>query len=203
MDAYDKFDHELCGDGEKTNFTVGTGTITVPLGAASLTSDGPRLVMVFSSGEMQGRGFKAKYTFETGQYSPPAETLGTVWLLVSHVTGLLGRVPDTGHAGAGRVVHLHVPELGQEEGRLQLAALPVQLPGRHQLLVHVLAHTQRAGDRRVRPLQGARGQRQRHHRGLRVSEREGRAPGTLMDRPVRLAAGARGRLRRARLNTPT
>lgn len=66
MDAYDKFDHELCGDGEKTNFTVGTGSITVPLGAASLTSDGPRLVMVFSSGEMQGRGFKAKYTFETG-----------------------------------------------------------------------------------------------------------------------------------------
>ncbi|XP_034244816.1 tolloid-like protein 2 [Thrips palmi] len=65
MDAYDKFDHELCGDGEKTNFTVGTGSITVPLGAASLTSDGPRLVMVFSSGEMQGRGFKAKYTFET------------------------------------------------------------------------------------------------------------------------------------------
>lgn len=32
----------------------------------TVISDGPRLVMVFSSGELQGRGFKAKYTFETG-----------------------------------------------------------------------------------------------------------------------------------------
>lgn len=31
-----------------------------------MVSDGPRLVMVFSSGELQGGGFKAKYTFETG-----------------------------------------------------------------------------------------------------------------------------------------
>lgn len=31
-----------------------------------VVSDGPRLVMVFSSGELQGRGFKANYTFETG-----------------------------------------------------------------------------------------------------------------------------------------
>lgn len=42
MDAYDKYDHELCGT-EK------------PL---PVVSDGPRLVMVFSSGELQGRGFK-------------------------------------------------------------------------------------------------------------------------------------------------
>jgi hypothetical protein len=42
VDAYDKFDHELCGT-EK------------PL---PVVSDGPRLVMVFSSGELQGRGFK-------------------------------------------------------------------------------------------------------------------------------------------------
>ena len=33
-----------------------------------VVSDGPRLVMVFSSGELQGRGFKANYTFETGKY---------------------------------------------------------------------------------------------------------------------------------------
>lgn len=32
-----------------------------------VVSDGPRLVMVFSSGELQGRGFKANYTFETGK----------------------------------------------------------------------------------------------------------------------------------------
>jgi hypothetical protein len=50
MDAYDKYDHELCGE-------------MLP---AQVVSDGPRLVMVFSSGELQGRGYKAKYTFETG-----------------------------------------------------------------------------------------------------------------------------------------
>lgn len=42
MDAYDKFDYELCGS-----------EIPHPV-----VSDGPRLVMVFSSGELQGRGFK-------------------------------------------------------------------------------------------------------------------------------------------------
>jgi hypothetical protein len=52
-DSYDKFDHEMCGD-KKQPFVV--------------VSDGPRLVMVFSSGELQGRGFKANYTFETGKY---------------------------------------------------------------------------------------------------------------------------------------
>jgi hypothetical protein len=52
-DSYDKFDHELCGEESRPN---------------ELVSDGPRLVMVFSSGELQGRGFKAKYTFETGKY---------------------------------------------------------------------------------------------------------------------------------------
>lgn len=51
-DSYDKFDHELCGDDAKPPVVV---------------SDGPRLVMVFSSGENIGRGFKANYTFETGQ----------------------------------------------------------------------------------------------------------------------------------------
>lgn len=51
-DSYDKFDHELCG--AESNPSV-------------MTSDGPRLVMVFSSGELQGGGFKAKYSFETGR----------------------------------------------------------------------------------------------------------------------------------------
>ncbi|KAF4525770.1 hypothetical protein B566_EDAN002032 [Ephemera danica] len=49
MDAYDKYDYEFCSE-------------SLP---AQVVSDGPRLVMVFSSGELQGRGFKAKYTFET------------------------------------------------------------------------------------------------------------------------------------------
>ncbi|XP_037896607.1 uncharacterized protein LOC119641817 isoform X3 [Glossina fuscipes] len=52
-DAYDKFDYELCGN--ETQRVV---------------SDGPRLAMVFSSGELQGRGFKGKYTFET-EYKIP------------------------------------------------------------------------------------------------------------------------------------
>lgn len=54
-DSYDKFDHELCG------------MHTIP---PIVVSDGPRLVMVFSSGELQGIGFKAKYTFET-EYKIP------------------------------------------------------------------------------------------------------------------------------------
>lgn len=45
-DSYDKFDYELCGKDSNPGHVV---------------SDGPRLVMVFSSGEQQGRGFKAKY----------------------------------------------------------------------------------------------------------------------------------------------
>lgn len=54
-DSYEKFDHELCGEESQ------------PI---EVVSDGPRLVMVFSSGDKVGRGFKAKYTFETGkQYS--------------------------------------------------------------------------------------------------------------------------------------
>ncbi|KAJ8981546.1 hypothetical protein NQ317_009805 [Molorchus minor] len=50
-DSYDKFDYEMCGSEAKP---------------AVVASDGPRLVMVFSSGELMGRGFKANYTFETG-----------------------------------------------------------------------------------------------------------------------------------------
>ncbi|XP_065169996.1 bone morphogenetic protein 1 isoform X3 [Atheta coriaria] len=49
-DSYDKFDHELCGESNKTQVIV---------------SEGPRMVLVFSSGEKMGRGFKANYTFET------------------------------------------------------------------------------------------------------------------------------------------
>lgn len=50
-DSYDKFDYEMCGEESKPSVVV---------------SDGPRLVMVFSSGDLMGRGFKANYTFETG-----------------------------------------------------------------------------------------------------------------------------------------
>lgn len=41
-DSYDKFDYELCGSENPP----------------PVVSDGPRLVMVFSAGEFQGRGFK-------------------------------------------------------------------------------------------------------------------------------------------------
>ncbi|XP_053605685.1 cubilin isoform X2 [Plodia interpunctella] len=59
-DSYDKHDAELCGEGD----------LGPPAFPPTLMSDGPRLVMVFSSGELQGRGFKAKYTFET-EYRVP------------------------------------------------------------------------------------------------------------------------------------
>lgn len=54
-DSYDKFDHELCQKNSIPPIVV---------------SDGPRLVMVFSSGESHGTGFKANYTFET-EYKIP------------------------------------------------------------------------------------------------------------------------------------
>ncbi|XP_043509572.1 bone morphogenetic protein 1 isoform X1 [Frieseomelitta varia] len=54
-DSYDKFDHEMCGTESNPSHVV---------------SDGPRLVMVFSSGESQGQGFKARYCFET-EYKIP------------------------------------------------------------------------------------------------------------------------------------
>ncbi|XP_076374549.1 CUB domain-containing protein 2 isoform X4 [Megalopta genalis] len=54
-DSYDKFDYELCG---------------IESSPTQVVSDGPRLVMVFSSGESQGQGFKARYSFET-EYKIP------------------------------------------------------------------------------------------------------------------------------------
>lgn len=55
-DSYDKFDYEMCAD---DNNNKPSPSVVV--------SDGPRLVIVFSSGEKAGRGFKASYTFETGE----------------------------------------------------------------------------------------------------------------------------------------
>ncbi|XP_063545842.1 cubilin isoform X1 [Cydia strobilella] len=65
-DSYDKHDAELCGESSP-------GPPPYP---PLLTSDGPRLVLVFSSGELQGRGFKAKYTFET-EYRVPGTAAPT------------------------------------------------------------------------------------------------------------------------------
>jgi len=48
--SYDKHDYEFCGK-------------EVP---HEVASDGPRVVLIFSSGETQGSGFKANYAFETG-----------------------------------------------------------------------------------------------------------------------------------------
>lgn len=51
-DSYDKFDYELCGSENPP----------------PVVSDGPRLVMVFSAGEFQGRGFKVSYTTNSALY---------------------------------------------------------------------------------------------------------------------------------------
>lgn len=64
-DSYDKFDYELCGEESKPSHVV---------------SDGPRLVMVFSSGELHGGGFKAKYTFETGKIQFDTSKITKVFL---------------------------------------------------------------------------------------------------------------------------
>lgn len=47
QDAYDKFDYELCGT-------------EIP---HLITSDGPRLAMVFSAGELQAKGFKVIFRY--------------------------------------------------------------------------------------------------------------------------------------------
>ena len=51
--AYDKPDREECG--------------TIP--PQPIVAPGPRLFMVFSSGESVGAGFRARYKFETGELS--------------------------------------------------------------------------------------------------------------------------------------
>ncbi|XP_065225837.1 tolloid-like protein 2 isoform X2 [Planococcus citri] len=53
-DAYDKYDYEMCGENQPK----------------TMISEGPRLVMIFASGDSQGRGFKAKYKFETEYLIP-------------------------------------------------------------------------------------------------------------------------------------
>ncbi|KAI5755333.1 hypothetical protein M8J77_016053 [Diaphorina citri] len=58
-DNYEKFDHEMCGQEEKDKAPI------------VMVSDGPRLVLVFSSGELQGGGFKAMYSFETEKDKAP------------------------------------------------------------------------------------------------------------------------------------
>lgn len=50
QDAYDKFDYELCGT-------------EIP---HLITSDGPRLAMVFSAGELQAKGFKVRFRYIVG-----------------------------------------------------------------------------------------------------------------------------------------
>lgn len=51
MQAFDKPDYEFCGK-------------ELP---EEIASDQPRLVIAFSSGEIQGSGFKARYAFEIGK----------------------------------------------------------------------------------------------------------------------------------------
>lgn len=85
QDAYDKFDYELCG-------------YDLP---AAVVSDGPRLAMVFSSGELQARGFKvnklisefrqwvflyfAIYLFRPNTHSKPNTKYQEPLLLTAHV----------------------------------------------------------------------------------------------------------------------
>ncbi len=53
IQAYDKADYEFC----------------VKELPHSVVSDGPRMVLVFSSGDTQGSGFKGRFVFETGKSS--------------------------------------------------------------------------------------------------------------------------------------
>ncbi|XP_021958123.2 uncharacterized protein LOC110854036 isoform X3 [Folsomia candida] len=60
IQAYDKADYEFCGK-------------ELP---HSVVSDGPRMVLVFSSGETQGSGFKGRFSFETEYRVPGTEEPG-------------------------------------------------------------------------------------------------------------------------------
>lgn len=74
MDLYDKFDYEMCGDEADEKVVM---------------SEGARLAMVFSSGDLQGRGFKAKYTFETGNARSNIRYLGFIVLNLKNNASIL------------------------------------------------------------------------------------------------------------------
>lgn len=69
QDAYDKFDYELCGT-------------EIP---HLITSDGPRLAMVFSAGELQAKGFKVSFRATCKQ-----KCQNEMWLTDNSI--LLGKV---------------------------------------------------------------------------------------------------------------
>ncbi|XP_076352181.1 cubilin-like isoform X2 [Tachypleus tridentatus] len=73
--AVDEYDHVFCGE-------------TTP---PTLVSDGPRLMLIFSSGSSQGKGFKARYTFETDYRVPgtpsPNRTCHFIYKSESKKTG--------------------------------------------------------------------------------------------------------------------
>ncbi|XP_065293590.1 cubilin-like isoform X1 [Dermacentor albipictus] len=73
--AVDEFDHAFCGN----------------QAPPALISEGPRLVMVFSSGQTKGTGFRARYSFETDYKVPgtpsPNNTCHFWYLSESQATG--------------------------------------------------------------------------------------------------------------------
>ena len=56
-----------------------------------MASDGPRVVLIFSGGETQGSGFKAKYSFETGRRVSESEGSDVIFVNAQS-TGSLGRL---------------------------------------------------------------------------------------------------------------
>lgn len=131
IQAYDKADYEFCGK-ESPHDVV---------------SDGPRLVLVFSSGETVGSGFKGKYQFETGK----KRRVNPKWNLhlVFDVHRLIFcwlemcRVPCTWDGSTRRLMPLYLLQYKQNEGGVQLTPIPFQLPFHDQLHLHLFPATQR------------------------------------------------------------
>lgn len=90
QDAYDKFDYELCG-------------YDIP---HYVVSDGPRLAMVFSSGELQARGFKVN-SLKRMMY--PTNTI----LLLNKIN-ILGKIyirngiQNTRYSSTRRILCIHI-----------------------------------------------------------------------------------------------
>lgn len=99
MDAYDKYDHELCGT-EKPHPVI---------------SEGPRLVMVFSSGELQGRGFKVgELICIRKSYHLHNESI----IRQSGKIFIRNRIQNPGNGRARRHMQLHISKHIEEERRI-------------------------------------------------------------------------------------
>ena len=119
--------------------------------------------MIFSSGQTQGSGFKARFLFATGNFVVfPSFSL---FLLILRAIDTR-RVFDTGDAVSAGRLQFHVRERQQEARRIQLTSPSGPLPVQPD--VHLQLYPGRTARERPSLLWPIQSARQRHDRLLRV-----------------------------------